>query len=895
MSSAYDPSLVTLSILIAVVASYTALDLAGRVTTTLGQTRISWLIGGAIAMGIGIWSMHFVGMLALSMPIAIFYDLPGVLFSIVPAILASGGALWLASRTVLSIQQLLLGGMLMGIGIAFMHYSGMAAMRMDASVHYDPLLFIVSVGIAIGASVVALWIAFKLRTQSGKPRKLPQILSALVMGLAISGMHYTGMAAAQFTPTKAVVAVSSKIMQASLTWLAVGIGIGTLIILCFTLLTSFIDRQIVDQTMQLMAQKEASSQQAELFTNITLRIRQSLKLEDVLNTAVNEICQALKLERVIIYRFNSDWSGIVIAESVIEGLNKILGKTTTTKFWDWKDYIGKYSSGQVWAVNNVYTESLTDSQRQSLEEFEVKAYIAAPILEKNQLLGLLFVHQCSQPRVWQQHEIDLCAQLAIQIGVAIEQANLLTQLSSVQETLKLQERAIAAATNGIVISDPKLPDNPLIFCNPAFEKITGYSLRDVLGTNCRFLQGPQTDPAIVEQIRNAVSEERECQVVLKNYRQDGTSFWNELTISPVRDTNGKVINFIGVLVDITERKQVEEEIRLSKETLQKHLAELLDDIKEAAQGDLTVYAEVTSGEIGIVADFFNNIIESLRRIVAAVKVATEKVNMCVGENSIAIQHLADEAFKQAEEITHTLESLDHMVMSIQAVAESAHQAAAMVRAASATAEAGGVAMERTVSSILNLQSTASETVKKVKRLGDSSQEISKVVSLIDQIAMQTNLLSLNTSIEAAKVGEEGQAFTVVAEEVSRLAVQSVQATKEIQQIVENIQLETAEVIQSVELGMDQVVEGTNLVKDAKQSLEQIIEVSRQIDLLAQSISSATVSQVQTSQSVASLMEQIAQASFSTSYFSRQASSSLQETVEVAQKLQTSVSVFKTSH
>src|SRR5579883_2793462 len=365
MSSAYDPSLVTLSVLIAVVASYTALDLAGRVTTTLGQTRISWLIGGAIAMGIGIWSMHFVGMLALSMPIAIFYDLPGVLFSIVPAILASGGALWLASRTVLSIQQLLLGGMLMGIGI--------------------------------GASVVALWIAFKLRTQSGKPRKLPQILSALVMGLAISGMHYTGMAAAQFTPTKAVVAVSSKIMQASLTWLAVGIGIGTLIILCFTLLTSFIDRQIVDQTMQLMAQKEASSQQAELFTNITLRIRQSLKLEDVLNTAVNEICQALKLERVIIYRFNSDWSGIVIAESVIEGLNKILGKTTTTKFWDWKDYIGKYSSGQVWAVNNVYTESLTDSQRQSLEEFEVKAYIAAPILEKNQLLGLLFVHQCSRP------------------------------------------------------------------------------------------------------------------------------------------------------------------------------------------------------------------------------------------------------------------------------------------------------------------------------------------------------------------------------------------------------------------------------------------------------------------------------------------------------------------
>jgi methyl-accepting chemotaxis protein len=177
-------------------------------------------------------------------------------------------------------------------------------------------------------------------------------------------------------------------------------------------------------------------------------------------------------------------------------------------------------------------------------------------------------------------------------------------------------------------------------------------------------------------------------------------------------------------------------------------------------------------------------------------------------------------------------------------------------------------------------------------LGESSQQISKVVALINQIALQTNLLAINAGIEAARAGAERQSFAVVAKEVAELADRSAAATKEIEQIVENIQFETTQVVEAMEVGTTQVVEGTHLVEDAKQSLSRILEVSRQIDQLVASISVAAVSQAQTSQAVTDLMKEMVQVSEQTSTSSQEISGSLQQTVAVAQQLQASVEVFK---
>ncbi|RXU25227.1 histidine kinase, partial [Pseudomonas syringae] len=193
----YIPSLVVISILVAILAAYTALDLVGRIVSARGRAVHLWTAGGAIAMGVGTWSTHFIGMLAFVLPIDLGYDVPLVLLSLLIAIGFSGFALWLATQPRLPALQLSLGAVLLGLGISAMHYTGMTAMRMQPGIQYTPWLFVLSVVIAIAASAAALRIAFHLRQQ--RPRVyLLRASAALLLGLAVIGMHYTGMAAANF-------------------------------------------------------------------------------------------------------------------------------------------------------------------------------------------------------------------------------------------------------------------------------------------------------------------------------------------------------------------------------------------------------------------------------------------------------------------------------------------------------------------------------------------------------------------------------------------------------------------------------------------------------------------------------------------------------------------------
>lgn len=207
MRGTYDLSLVLLSVVVAMAASYAALDLARRVTSSEGWRARAWLVGGAFAMGAGIWSMHFIGMLAFKLPIRMAYDPWLTAASMVIAVVTSGFALAVVSqlaiisRTEVDQPVLAASGVIMGAGISGMHYTGMAAMRMAPPIEYSPLPFIGSMVIAVTASVVAVWLAFTLRSEGARRRFAARILAAIVMGLAIAGMHYTAMAAANFDPS----------------------------------------------------------------------------------------------------------------------------------------------------------------------------------------------------------------------------------------------------------------------------------------------------------------------------------------------------------------------------------------------------------------------------------------------------------------------------------------------------------------------------------------------------------------------------------------------------------------------------------------------------------------------------------------------------------------------
>ena len=252
LTGSYDYGEVGRSVFIAIAASYAALDLAGRVTAASGRIRAAWLTGGAAAMGIGIWAMHIKGMLAFHLPVPVEYHWPTFLASLLVAILASAVALYVASRRKMGLVTALIGSVIMSVGIAGMHYLGMAAMRLPAIARFSLLLVTISVLFAFIFSLVALMMAFDLReeTRWTVPRRLG---SAAVMGLAVSAMHYTGMAAASFIPTSPPdlsYAVSISPFANS------GIAIVTLIVIVAAMVTSSVDRRASVEVQRLNQELE---------------------------------------------------------------------------------------------------------------------------------------------------------------------------------------------------------------------------------------------------------------------------------------------------------------------------------------------------------------------------------------------------------------------------------------------------------------------------------------------------------------------------------------------------------------------------------------------------------------------------------------------------------------
>ena len=253
--SHYNPTLVAISFLIAILASWTALSMAGRVSISRGKTATCWLVGGGVAMGIGIWAMHFIGMMAMDAAMSMRYSLWLTALSMLIAMASSLFALWLVSVDRLSLRRLLPGSLAMGTGIAVMHYTGMAAIEVSAPIVWRYGWVVVSVVIALLASFAALWLTFRLRHEAAQVA-LMRFGAAVLMGIAIAGMHYAGMMAAQMP---AQMAMAHGGMQGS--WLAALVSIVTLFILAITLLLSMLDARLQARTALLASSLAQANQE----------------------------------------------------------------------------------------------------------------------------------------------------------------------------------------------------------------------------------------------------------------------------------------------------------------------------------------------------------------------------------------------------------------------------------------------------------------------------------------------------------------------------------------------------------------------------------------------------------------------------------------------------------
>ncbi|HYW04174.1 MAG TPA: methyl-accepting chemotaxis protein [Gammaproteobacteria bacterium] len=322
------------------------------------------------------------------------------------------------------------------------------------------------------------------------------------------------------------------------------------------------------------------------------------------------------------------------------------------------------------------------------------------------------------------------------------------------------------------------------------------------------------------------------------------------------------------------------------------ILQLLDEMGTLAEGDLTVQASVSEDITGAIADSINYAIEALRDLVTTINSTAERVATAASESQDNAGRLIRASEQQSRQINATSGAIENMAHSISQVSENAQRSAKVAQQSVQTAAKGGTAVRRTIEGMDSIREQIQETSKRIKRLGESSQEIGNIVELINDIAEQTNILALNAAIQASAAGEQGRGFAVVADEVQRLAERSTNATKQIEALVRTIQADTNEAVTSMENSTSGVVAGAKLAEDAGNALDEIERVSNQIASLVQSISDAARQQSRQAAEVTSNMTQIQKVTQETAEGTRETGDAIGRLAELATELRESVAGFK---
>jgi PAS domain S-box-containing protein len=507
----YNYALVALSVLIAMFASYAALDLAGRVTAAVGWSRAVWLLGGAGAMGTGIWSMHYIGMLAFVLPVPLAYHWPTVLLSLLAAILASVVALGVVSRQKMGASRAVAGSVLMGAGIASMHYIGMAAMRLPAICQFNSSLVVMSVVFAVLISFAALWITFHFRDEK-KGMGWEKLAGAVVMGAAIPVMHYTGMAAASFTASDTPADMSHAVSISTLG--TAGIATVTFVVLGLALLTSGVDRRFAAHTLELQEEKlqrsEAYLAEAQRLTH-TGSWAWRVAGGDALH---------LSEEWYRIYGFDP--------ESRPPAFEQLLERTHPE--------------------DRAKVKGAIDRAIDRKSDYEVEFRILLPDATTK------YIHTVGHP------VLNASGELVQFVGSSTD----ITERKRAEQVTRLLAAIVESSHDAIV---SKSLNGVITSWNKGAERLFGYSAEEAVGQNITLIIPPERrheERTIVEQLTRG---ERVDNFETVRMHKDGTLLDVSLTISPMKDASGRVVGASKLARDITERKRAEEALRQAQTDL----------------------------------------------------------------------------------------------------------------------------------------------------------------------------------------------------------------------------------------------------------------------------------------------------------------------------------------
>ncbi len=325
---------------------------------------------------------------------------------------------------------------------------------------------------------------------------------------------------------------------------------------------------------------------------------------------------------------------------------------------------------------------------------------------------------------------------------------------------------------------------------------------------------------------------------------------------------------------------------------QEAIFSLLDEMSSLAEGDLTVHATVTEDITGAIADSVNFAVEALRDLVTDINDTAKTVANSAQETRATTNHLAEASVTQANQVRTATDTINEMATSFEEMAKRSRESSEMSRQSVETASEGAMKVRETIKGMDTIRDQIQETSKRIKRLGESSQEIGDIVELINGIAEQTNILALNAAIQAASAGGAGRGFAVVADEVQRLAERATNATRRIETLVETIQTDTSEAVESMEATTSEVVQGAKLAEDAGSALDQIESASKGLSRSIQEIAGEAHQQSQTAAEVANLMTSIREISVKTSEGSKQTAQSVGNLADLVRELRDSVADFK---